>query len=142
MHPFTGRAEPNHSQEDAATVRFFSEIPVPTLIFRLAVQACGRATAVAAGRVLLDRVLPLAVLILAVVAVPVMMFSRSGFPRLSALRHERQQAEQETQRLTREIRELRAAVQRIRRDPAAVEQVGRDQLGLVRRTEVVFQFEE
>lgn len=91
---------------------------------------------------MLDRVLPLAVLVLAVVAVPVMMFSSSGFPRLNALRRERLQAQQQTARLTQEIHELRAAVDRIRRDPAAVERAGRDQLGLVRRTEVVFQFED
>jgi len=121
-------------------VRFFCWVSRLTSIFRLAVQACARADPVATGRVLLGRVLPLAVLVLALVAVPVMMFSRSGFPRLSALRHEREQAQQQTQHLTQEIRELRAAVDRIRRDPAAIERVGRDQLGLVRRTEVVFQF--
>ena len=92
-------------------------------------------------RLLLERVLPLAVLALATVAVPVMVFSRSGLPRLNSLMRERLQAQDQISRLTREIGELRAKVENIRRDPAAVERVARDQLGLVRRTEVVFQFE-
>ena len=92
------------------------------------------------GQLLLERILPLAVLGLALVAVPVMMFSRSGLPRLNALRHERAEAQEQTSRLTQQIHELRAAVERVRHDPAAVERVARDQLGLVRQTEVVFQF--
>jgi cell division protein FtsB len=83
----------------------------------------------------------LAVLILALVAVPVMMFSRSGLPRLNGLREERAEAQQQISRLSQRIRELRAAVDRARQDPAAVERVARDQLGLVRQTEVVFQFD-
>jgi cell division protein FtsB len=44
--------------------------------------------------------------------------------------------------LAQEIRELRAEVRQIKQDPAAVERVARDELGLVRQTEVVFQFKE
>ena len=43
-------------------------------------------------------------------------------------------------RLSQEIAEIRAEVERIKADPAAVEQVARDELGMVRQTEVVFQF--
>ena len=102
---------------------------------------CYRGWVVGPGRLVLERILPLAVLALALVAVPVMMFSRSGFPRLNALRQERSQAQLQISRLSQRIRELRAAVERARQDPEAVERVARDQLGLVRQTEVVFQFD-
>jgi cell division protein FtsB len=105
------------------------------------VMCSGNETGVGPGRLLLERVLPLAVLVLAVVAVPVMVFSRSGLPRLNSLRRERLEAQEQISRLAREIGELRAKVESIRRDPAAVERVARDQLGLVRQTEVVFQFD-
>lgn len=89
---------------------------------------------------LTQRVLPLAVLILAVVAVPVMVLSPTGLKRLQNLRAEREKSDTEISRLSQELRQLRAEVQRIKADPGAVERVARDELGLVRRTEVVFQF--
>ena len=92
------------------------------------------------SRILLERVLPVAILALAVVAVPALIFSPSGLPRLSNLRGERERVDEEVRRLTREIRQLRAEVERIKGDPAAVERVARDELGLVRQTELVFHF--
>jgi cell division protein FtsB len=91
-------------------------------------------------RVLVERLLPIGILALAVVAVPVMVLSPTGLGRLRNLQHERVRAETEVSRLTEEIRQLRAEVTRIKSDPAAVERVARDELGLVRQTEVVFQF--
>jgi cell division protein FtsB len=92
--------------------------------------------------VLLGRALPLAILAVALVAVPVMMLSPSGLSRLRALREERTRTEEEISRLTQQIAGLRAEVERIKDDPAAVERVARDELGLVRQTEVVFQFKQ
>ncbi|MFO0566466.1 MAG: septum formation initiator family protein [Polyangiaceae bacterium] len=92
--------------------------------------------------VLLERALPLAILAMAVVAVPVMMLSSTGLGRLNALRQERGKADEEISRLSQQITELRAEVKRIKEDPAAVERVARDELGLIRQTEVVFQFKE
>ncbi len=92
--------------------------------------------------ILLERALPLGILATAVVAVPVMIFSSSGLNRLSSLRAERTRADQEISRLTQQISELRAEVKHIKSDPAAVERVARDELGLVRQTEVVFQFKD
>ncbi len=91
---------------------------------------------------LLERALPICILTLAIVAVPLMFFSRSGLPRLNNLREERREAEREVSRLAQQIRELRVQVARIKSDPSAVEQVARDQLGLVRQTELVFQFDQ
>jgi cell division protein FtsB len=92
--------------------------------------------------VLAQRVLPLFILVLAAVSVPVMMLSPRGLPRLRALEQERSLAERELARLSQQIHELRAEVSRIKTDPAALERAARDELGLVRQTEIVFQFDE
>ena len=89
---------------------------------------------------LLKRALPLLVIVGAAVAVPVLIFSPSGLARLTALRQERARADEEVTRLSREIDRLRAEVLRVKEDPAYVERAARDELGLLRQTEVVFQF--
>lgn len=91
-------------------------------------------------RLVFERVMPLAILAIAVISVPVMIWSPSGLRRLSSLRAERARAEAQISELSQQIRELRAEVQRVKEDPTAVERVARDELGLVRQTEVVFQF--
>lgn len=90
---------------------------------------------------MLERVLPLGLLALSVTAAPWLMFSSSGIPRLRALEVERAGVDEEVSRLSAEIRRLRAEVERAKTDPAAVERTARDELGLVRRTELVLQFE-
>lgn len=90
----------------------------------------------------LERALPIAILATALFSVPLILFSSTGLSRLSSLRAERESAREEVSRIEEEIRQLRAAVERIKSDPAAVERVARDELGLVRQTEVVFQFAE
>ena len=70
------------------------------------------------------------------------MLSPSGLHRLSSLEEEKRRADEEISRLAQQISQLRAEVRRIKREPAAVERVARDELGLVRQTEVVFQFKE
>ena len=86
--------------------------------------------------------MPLVVLATAAISVPLLMLSATGLPRLQGLREEKVRADEEVSRLSQEIWELRAEVARIKDDPAAVERAARDELGLVRRTEVVFQFHE
>ena len=86
--------------------------------------------------------MPLAVLAMAAISVPMMMLSATGLPRLQGLREEKVRADEELSRLSQQIWELRAEVARIKDDPAAVERAARDELGLVRRTEVVFQFHD
>ncbi|HEY0468537.1 MAG TPA: septum formation initiator family protein [Polyangiaceae bacterium] len=89
-----------------------------------------------------QRVMPLAVLAVAAISVPMLMLSATGLPRLQSLREEKVRADEEVSRLSQQIWELRAEVGRIKDDPAAVERAARDELGLVRRTEVVFQFHD
>jgi len=86
--------------------------------------------------------MPLAVLAMAAISVPMLMLSATGLPRLQGLREEKVRADDEVSRLSQQIWELRAEVARIKDDPAAVERAARDDLGLVRRTEVVFQFHD
>ncbi len=88
----------------------------------------------------LERVLPLAILVMAVIGAPVMIFSPEGLPRLRGLERELSQVQDETAELGREIETLRGRVQRLRDDPTAVERIARDNLGMLRQTEVVFQF--
>lgn len=88
----------------------------------------------------LERVLPVGVLIVAVVGAPVMIFSPQGLPRLRGLERELSDVEDENAELGRGIEALRGRVARLRDDPTAVERIARDNLGLVRQSEVVFQF--
>ena len=92
------------------------------------------------NRAFIERLLPLGALLVAIASVPYMAFSRDGLSRLQRLHEERDQMDAEIERLTRQIRSLRSQVREIKEDPAAVERVARDELGLVRKTEVVFQF--
>jgi len=88
----------------------------------------------------LERVLPMAVLTLALIGAPLLVLSPHGLPRLRAMQKELADVETENAELRRDIAHLRAEVQELRDDPAAVERIARDQLGLVRKSEVVFQF--
>ncbi len=87
-----------------------------------------------------ERVLPIGILLLALVGAPVLIFSPEGLPRLRGLERELGSVEEENRSLEREIDELRGRVDRLRDDPRAVEQIARDDLGMVRQSEVVFQF--
>lgn len=86
------------------------------------------------------RGLPLAVLTVSLVAVPVLVLEPQGLPRMRALDKELTQVEAENQELRRDVTRLRSEVHELRENPAAVERIAREQLGLVRRSEVVFQF--
>ena len=90
---------------------------------------------------LLERILPVAVLIVAAVGAPVLILSPQGLPRLRGLEKELTDVDDENAQLRREIDSLKGSVGRLRDDPGAVERIARDNLGLVRQTEVVFQFQ-
>lgn len=90
---------------------------------------------------LVERVLPLGILVVALVGAPVLIFSPQGLPRLRGLEKELADVGDENAQLKREIEGLKGRVSRLREDPRALEQIARDNLGLVRQTEVVFQFQ-
>jgi cell division protein FtsB len=69
-----------------------------------------------------------------------MILAPEGLPRLRGLERELASVHEENAQIEREIEALRGKVTRLRDDPAAVERIARDHLGMVRQTEVVFQF--
>lgn len=79
-------------------------------------------------------------LALALVAVPLLLVQPAGLPRLRALQKELEDVNSENRELRRDVGRLRAEVQALRDDPAAIERIARGELGMVRRSEVVFQF--
>ena len=87
-----------------------------------------------------ERALPAALLLMSLVAVPILVFSPTGVVRLRHLEAERDGADREVAQVTRQIEQLRGEVARVKSDPAALERIARDELGLVRQTELVFQF--
>ena len=89
---------------------------------------------------LVERVLPVAVLALSAISVPLMILAPTGAPRLRALSEEKRRVDVEISRLGDQIRRLRVEVRQLNSDPAKVEQVARDELGLLRQTEIVVQF--
>ncbi|HEX9295929.1 MAG TPA: septum formation initiator family protein [Polyangiaceae bacterium] len=90
--------------------------------------------------VFVERVLPIGILGVAAIGAPVMILAPQGIPRLRSLSRELAQVEAENADLRQQIQHLRGKVQHLRDDPAAVERIARDELGLVRTSEVVFQF--
>ena len=87
-----------------------------------------------------QRLLPMGILAVAVIAVPILIFAPDGLPRMRALEKELADVTAENADLRRDVGKLRAEVKQLRDDPTAVERIARDQLGLVRKSEVVFQF--
>lgn len=87
-----------------------------------------------------ERALPLAILCVAGVCVPIEILAPEGLPRMRSLEQELRGVERENAALRRDIDRLRAQVRDLKDDPAAVERIARDELGLVRKSEVVFHF--
>ena len=87
-----------------------------------------------------ERTLPIAMLCLALVAVPVLVLQPEGLPRLRSLEKELDDVTTENAESYREVERLRVEVRELRDDPAAVERIARGELGMVRKSEVVFQF--
>ncbi len=88
----------------------------------------------------LQRILPLGILAVALFSVPVLILEPQGLPRMRGLEHELAGVQNENEELKREVQRLRGDVKELRDNPRAVERIARDQLGFVRKSEVVFQF--
>ena len=85
---------------------------------------------------------PMALLVLAIVSVPLMVLEPQGLPRFRALESELREIQHDNTGLAHEVRRLDAEVRQLRADPAAMERIARDELGMVREGELVFQFPE
>jgi cell division protein FtsB len=88
----------------------------------------------------LQRALPIAILALAVVGAPILIFEPEGLPRMRRMSHELSDVNAENTELRRNVARLRVQVDDLRTDPSAVERIARNELGLVRKNEIVFQF--
>jgi cell division protein FtsB len=88
----------------------------------------------------LTRLLPFGLLVFAVVCVPLRILSEDGLPRYRKLRDQLELVSTENTRLTQQIRKRAAEVEGLRSDPLAVERLARDELGMIREGEIVFQF--
>jgi cell division protein FtsB len=84
--------------------------------------------------------LPFALLCLSIVAVPLRILDEQGLPRYRALRTELREMAARNDRLEREVRGLQRDVHALRTDPHAVERIARDELGMAKSGELVFQF--
>lgn len=85
---------------------------------------------------------PMALLVLAIVSVPIMVLEPQGLPRYRSLEAEIREIQRDNEGLAHEVRRLDAEVHQLRRDPAAMERIARDELGMVGEGELVFQFPE
>jgi cell division protein FtsB len=79
-------------------------------------------------------------LLFAIVFVPLRILEDEGLPRYRALRSELHQTRAANARMQRELLELQQRVQRLRTEPEALERIARDELGMLRDDELVFQF--
>lgn len=93
-------------------------------------------------RAAIQRVLPILLLALGLVGMPALLLSSGGVSRLERLQEERETVKLDISRLNKRIEHLRSSAHSLKKDPAAVERSARDELGLLRRTEIVFHFEE
>jgi cell division protein FtsB len=83
------------------------------------------------------RLLPALMLGVGAIGAPALLMGGGGLGRLRSLEGEREKVGREMERTRTRIEELRATAQATKRDPAALERVARDQLGLLRSTELV-----
>ena len=81
-------------------------------------------------------------LTVSLVTVPVLVLEPQGIPRMRALEKELSGVQAENAELRRDVAKLRTEVKDLREDPQAVERIAREQLGLVRKSEIVFQFDK
>jgi cell division protein FtsB len=90
----------------------------------------------------LRQLLPAGLLLLAATTVPALVWSPKGLARLEALEQQRKGLQLEVQHLQRDIERLTIQAESIKTSTTSVERVARDELGLVRQTEVVMQFKK
>lgn len=87
-------------------------------------------------------VLPFGLLLVSIVSVPLGILDEQGLPRFRALKAERAEVERLNDRLRRDVEQLQRDVDGLRTDPAAIERIARDELGMIRADEILFQFPE
>ena len=86
--------------------------------------------------------LPFGLLSFVVVFVPLRILDAEGLPRYRALRAELHRVQDENNRMRRELQYLQRDVTALRSDPESLERIARDELGMLRPDEILFQFNE
>ena len=90
-----------------------------------------------AARARLTLGFPLLLLALTIVGVPTMIFGSNGLPRHRRLRAQLSAQLEENHRLAAELFRLRSEIEAFQRDPRARERAVREELGWVRRDEII-----
>jgi cell division protein FtsB len=84
--------------------------------------------------------LPFSLMVMAIMTVPTLVLDDQGLPRYRHLRAEVGELRESNQELVREIAQLKSEIDALRADPTYIERIARDELGMVRPEEFVFQF--
>ena len=79
-------------------------------------------------------------MVMAIMTVPTLVLDEQGLPRYRHLREERQELRESNEDLVREIATFKREIEALRADLPYVERIARDELGMVRAEEFVFQF--
>ncbi len=85
---------------------------------------------------------PFGLLVFTVVSLSLRILSEEGLPRYRKLRAQLEHVEQDNQALQKRVARLTREVKALSHDPEAVERIARDELGLLREGEILFQFAE
>jgi len=84
--------------------------------------------------------LPFLLMVMAIMTVPTLVLDEQGLPRYRLLRAELEDLRGSNEELAQEIAQLKTEVDSLRSDTNYVERIARDELGMVRPEEFVFQF--
>ena len=84
--------------------------------------------------------LPFSLMVMAIMTVPTLVLDEQGLPRYRRLQSEVHDLRESNEELVREIAELKSEIEALRSDPSYIERIARDELGMVRDEEIVFQF--
>lgn len=84
--------------------------------------------------------LPFLLMVMAIMTVPTLVLDEQGLPRFRQLKTELEEVRGSNAELVREIAALKREIDSLRSDTRYVERIARDELGMVRPEEFVFQF--
>ncbi len=84
--------------------------------------------------------LPFGLLVYAMLSVPLRTLSEQGLPRYRRLSEQLVRVRRENVALQANIERLNREVKALRHDPASIERIARDELGMIREGELLFQF--
>ncbi|MGB5809534.1 MAG: septum formation initiator family protein [Polyangiales bacterium] len=84
--------------------------------------------------------LPFLLMVMAIMTVPTLVLDEQGLPRFRSLKDELEELRGSNAELVHEIATLKNEIDALRADTDYVERIARDELGMVRPEEFVFQF--